>query len=335
MQSNHLILCRPLLLPPSIFPSIRVFSNESVPRIRRPKYWSFSFSPSNEYSGLISFRMDWLDLLAVQGTLKSLLQYHSSEASIFWRSAFFIVHLSHPYTLWQVVIISLFSVKKSINSPHATTYLPILLLVDKHASPLHPTTHPLLSSPQCLEDPGPPSPASDDTIPTHPQCPSSPNPTLLLSAPAGISSQKPALCGCSSLTAHSLFSPRDTGGALMAGGSGRRGGSVRVSYLWGGGVSVFHHCFFSCCVMLGKLPDISELWLPRPYKRGLNSCYLTHSLQEPTRDKCLRRRGISVSICFSSSPLPGQMSVLHWESCSSTLLPANSPPPSSEVELLG
>ena len=93
MQSNHLILCHPLLLPPSIFLSIRVFSNESVLRIRWPKYWSFSFSISlsNEYSGLISFRMDWLDLLAVQDTLKSLLQHHSSKASIIWCSAFFIV----------------------------------------------------------------------------------------------------------------------------------------------------------------------------------------------------------------------------------------------------
>ena len=99
MPSNHLILCRPLLLLPSIFPSIRVFSNESVLHIRWPKYWSFSFSisPSNEYSGLISFRMDWLDLLAVQGTLKSLFQYHSSKASILWRSAFFTVQLSYPY----------------------------------------------------------------------------------------------------------------------------------------------------------------------------------------------------------------------------------------------
>ena len=99
MPGNHLILCRPLLLPPSIFPSIRVFSNESVLRIRWPKYWSFSFSisPSNENSGLISFRMDWLDPLAVQGTLKSLLQHHSSKASIFWWSTFFIVQLSHPY----------------------------------------------------------------------------------------------------------------------------------------------------------------------------------------------------------------------------------------------
>ena len=99
MPSNHLILCRPLLLPPSIFPSIRVFSNESVLRIRWPKYWSFSFSisPSNEYSGLISFRMDWLDLLAVQGTLKSLLQHHISKASILRRSVFFMVQLSHPY----------------------------------------------------------------------------------------------------------------------------------------------------------------------------------------------------------------------------------------------
>ena len=99
MPSNHLILCRPLLLLPSIFPSIRVFSNESVLRIRWPKYWSFSFniSPSNEHLGLISLRMDWLDLLAVQGTLKSLLQHHSSKASILWHSAFFIVQLSHLY----------------------------------------------------------------------------------------------------------------------------------------------------------------------------------------------------------------------------------------------
>ena len=98
MPSNHLILCHPLLLP-SIFLSIRIFSNESVLCIRWPKYWSFSFniSPSNEYSGLISFGMDWLDLLAVQGTLKSLLQHHSSKASILPRSAFFIVQLSHPY----------------------------------------------------------------------------------------------------------------------------------------------------------------------------------------------------------------------------------------------
>ena len=99
MPSNHLILCHPLLLPPSIFPSIRVFSNESVLCIRWPKYWSFSFniSPSNEYSGLISFRMDWLDLLAVRGTPKSLLQHHSSKASILWCSAFFMIQLSHPY----------------------------------------------------------------------------------------------------------------------------------------------------------------------------------------------------------------------------------------------
>ena len=99
MPSNHLILCHPLLFPPSIFPSIRVFSNESVLHIRCPKYWSFSFSisPSNEYSGLISFRMDWLDLLAGQGTLKSLLQHHSSKASILQHSAFFIVQLSHPH----------------------------------------------------------------------------------------------------------------------------------------------------------------------------------------------------------------------------------------------
>ena len=99
MLSRHLILCHPLLLLPSIFPSIRVFSNESVLHIRWTKYWSFSFSisPSNEHPGLISFNMDWLDLLVVQGTLKSLLQQHSSKASIFWHSAFFIIRLSHPY----------------------------------------------------------------------------------------------------------------------------------------------------------------------------------------------------------------------------------------------
>ena len=99
MPSSHLILCHPLLLLPSIFPSIRVFSNESTLRIRWPKYWSFSFSisPSSEHPGLISFRIDWLDLLAVQGTLKSLLQHHSSKASIFWHSTFFIIQLSHPY----------------------------------------------------------------------------------------------------------------------------------------------------------------------------------------------------------------------------------------------
>ena len=97
MPSNRLILCHPLLLPPSIFPSIRVFSSESALLIRWPKYWNFSISPSNEYSGLISFRIDWLDLLAVQGTLKSLLQHHISKASILWCSASFMVQLSHLY----------------------------------------------------------------------------------------------------------------------------------------------------------------------------------------------------------------------------------------------
>src|SRR5574340_668932 len=103
MPSNHLVLCCSLLLLPSIFPSIRVFSNESALRIRWPKYWSFSFniSPSNGHPGLISFRMDWLDLLAVQGTLKGLLQYHSSKASILLQSAFFIVQLLHPYMTTQ------------------------------------------------------------------------------------------------------------------------------------------------------------------------------------------------------------------------------------------
>ena len=108
MPSNHLILCCSLFFLPSIFPSIRVFSNESALRIRWPKYWSFSFSisPTNEHPGLISFRMDWLDLLAVQGTLKSLLQHHSSKAPILQHSAFFIVQLSHPYTTYGKTIAS-------------------------------------------------------------------------------------------------------------------------------------------------------------------------------------------------------------------------------------
>ena len=109
MPSNHLILCRPLLLPPSIFPSIRVFSNESVLPIRWPNYWSFSLSvsPSNEYSGLVSFRIDWFDLLAVQGTLKSFLQHHSSKASILQHSAFFLVQLSQPYmTLGKTIALT-------------------------------------------------------------------------------------------------------------------------------------------------------------------------------------------------------------------------------------
>ena len=109
MPSNHLILCHPLLLLPSIFPSIRVFSNESALCIKWPKYWSFSFSisPSNEYSGLISFRMDWLDLLAVQGTVKSHLQHHSLKASILWCSAFFMVQLSQPYMSTTTFLLSI------------------------------------------------------------------------------------------------------------------------------------------------------------------------------------------------------------------------------------
>ena len=106
MPSSHLILCRPLLLLPSIFPSIRVFSNESVLHIRRPKYWSFTISPSNDYSGLISFRIDWLDFLAVQGTLRSLLQHHTSKASILWCSALFIVQLSHPYMTGKTIALT-------------------------------------------------------------------------------------------------------------------------------------------------------------------------------------------------------------------------------------
>ena len=147
MPFNHLILCCSLLLPPSIFPSIRVFSNESILRIKWPKYWSFSFSisPSNEYSGLISFRIGWFDLLAVQRTLKSLLQHHSSKASILWHSGFFIVHLSHPYmttgktivlTRWPFVgkVISLLF---NLLSMLAVTFLPrskCLLISCLHSS---------------------------------------------------------------------------------------------------------------------------------------------------------------------------------------------------------
>ena len=104
MPSNHLVLCHPLLFLPSIFPSIRVFSNELTPPIRWPNYWSLSISPSNEYSGVISFRMDWLDLLAIHGTVKNLLQYRSSKASVLQCSAFFMVHLSHPYMTTEKTI---------------------------------------------------------------------------------------------------------------------------------------------------------------------------------------------------------------------------------------
>ena len=121
MPSSHLFLCHPLLLPPLIFPIIRAFSNESVLRIRWPKYWSFSFSisTSNEYSRLISFRIDWLDFLAVQGTLKSLLQYHSSKASIRQCSAFFMVHLSHPYmTTGKTIACLVFTSKLKVPSTY-------------------------------------------------------------------------------------------------------------------------------------------------------------------------------------------------------------------------
>ena len=134
MPSNHLILCHPLLLLPSIFPSIRVFSNESALCIRRPKYWSFSFniSPSNEYSRLISFRMDWLDLLAVQGTLKSLLQHHSSKASVLRHPAFFIVQFSHAFMTTgktialtrQTLVGKVMSLIFNMLSPLVTTFLP-------------------------------------------------------------------------------------------------------------------------------------------------------------------------------------------------------------------
>ena len=119
MPSNHLILCRPLLLLPSVFPSIRVFSSESVLHIRWPKYWSFSFSigSSSEYSGLISFRIDWLDLLAVQETLESLFQHHSSKASILQCSAFFMVQLSHPYmTTGRTIILTIWTFVSKVTS---------------------------------------------------------------------------------------------------------------------------------------------------------------------------------------------------------------------------
>ena len=127
MPSNHLILCHPLLLPPLIFPSIRVFSNESALCNRWPKYWSFSFnvSPSSEHPGLNSFRMDWLDLLAVQGTLKSLLQHHSSKASVLWCSAFFLVQLSHPYmTTGKTIALTRWTfVSKIMSLLHSRTLL--------------------------------------------------------------------------------------------------------------------------------------------------------------------------------------------------------------------
>ena len=145
MPSNHLILCHPLLLLPSIFPSIRVFSNESALCIRWPKYWSFSFriSPSNEHSTLISFSMDWLDLLSIQGTLKSLLQHHSPKASILWCSAFFIVQLLHPYmttgktialTRWTFVG-KVMSLLLNMLSRLVKTFLPRSLLISQLQSP--------------------------------------------------------------------------------------------------------------------------------------------------------------------------------------------------------
>ena len=132
MPSNHLILCHPLFFLPSVFPSIRVFSSESTPSIRWPKYWSFSISPSNEQSGLISFRIDWFDILAVQGTHKSLLQHHSSKTSILWCSGFFMVQLSHPYmttgktialTQWTFVG-KVMSTKLNMLSKFVLTFLP-------------------------------------------------------------------------------------------------------------------------------------------------------------------------------------------------------------------
>ena len=127
IPSNHLILCRPLLLLPSVFLSIKIFSNQSVLRIRGPKYWSFSFSisPSNKYSGLVSFRMDWFDLFAVQGTLKSLLQHHSSKASILQHSALFMVQLSHPYmTTGKTIALARWTLVGKVMSRLVIAFLP-------------------------------------------------------------------------------------------------------------------------------------------------------------------------------------------------------------------
>ena len=138
MPSDHLILCCPLLLLPSVFPSIRIFSNESVLQIRWPKDWSLSFSisPSNEYSVLISFRMDWLDLLAVQGTLKNLLQHHSSKASILWHSAFFIVQLSYPYmTTGKTKALTRWTFVGKVMSLLASVYFPSFVSRNTSMSP--------------------------------------------------------------------------------------------------------------------------------------------------------------------------------------------------------
>ena len=147
VPSSHLILCRPLLFLPSIFPSIRVFSNESALRIRWPKYWSFSFSisPSNEYSGLISFKMDWFDLLAVQETFKSLLQHHSSKASILWLSAFFIVQFSHPYmTTGKTIDLTIWTFVSKVTSLLFNMLSSFVILGGEHGDPLQYS---------CLENP--------------------------------------------------------------------------------------------------------------------------------------------------------------------------------------
>lgn len=186
--------------------------------------------------------------------------------------------------------------------------------------PLHFTPPPTCSAPthSVWRTLGPPSPASDDTIPAHVQQP--------VSAHQCLSSQEPALCAYSSPTAHSLLSPQDSGGAHGGWQWTAKGGALGSHTFWGG-VSEFHHCLLSCCVTLGKLPDISEPWLPPPCKRGLGSCYLTHSLQEPAGDKCQRRRGIWVSICFLSPSLPLSLPV-RWSPLLG-VLQLNSPPPNS------
>ena len=183
MPSNHLILYRPLLLLPSIFPSIRVFSNESVVRIRWPRYWSFSFnvSPCNEHLGLIYLRMDWLDLLEVQGTLKSLLQHHSSKASILWCSAFFIVQLSHPYMTtgksialmrWTFVD-KVMSLLFKMLSRLVITFLPrsrhlfISWLQSLTAWPRHLSSSRCLPLAKRLQRPSPHSPPGPPSFPEH------------------------------------------------------------------------------------------------------------------------------------------------------------------------
>ena len=166
MPSSHLILCRPLLLLPPIPPSIRVFSNESTPRMRWPKYWSFSFSisPSSEYSGLISFRMDWLDLLAIHGSLKSMLQHHSSKSSILRHSAFFTVQLSHPYVQFSSVAQSCPTLCDPMNcsTPGLPLHHQLLEFTQTHVHRVSEAIHP--SPPLLYPSPPAPNPSQHQSL---------------------------------------------------------------------------------------------------------------------------------------------------------------------------